>query len=394
MFTSNPPTRGQPGARGGRVRAVQNDRSKAFNTNNLIQNKKYFINSIKIVIKNKDLLVIRKHIFDGLKALIGDNIKHLIYISQVNNNSTWFISFNNEFESKELFGQTIEIQSEAFIIEDPFQEHNPTISIGFRVMWLPHNFELNKVKQHFSSNFVEQIFVEEECCREEELRHIKNGHIRVKITIKKKDALHYDSYTGINQINGFRCLISRLGAPPKCLLCNQNGHLKSKCPKLEQKCENCNKIGHLTEKCSLSNRLFDVESIQDLPSDEGEEQALDQDLTEGQGQFKSTKNRTNNEEIEQSIPKNGKKFDTPIAKIRNSDPKRSLKETETDSITEKDTKKGYFEDDSNSGKTSNEGESLDSSHDLDKEVYENEEMETNELISKVVHRLKNPNSPQ
>ena len=117
--------------------------------NNILEfPKNHFKNTICIHIKNKEKFINRKEIYDALFKVISKSVDQINYISQFNNNSTWYISFNDNYSINELFGTQLAIADEETMIEDPQNGFDPVISLSFRVSWLPHNFSMEKVKKN------------------------------------------------------------------------------------------------------------------------------------------------------------------------------------------------------------------------------------------------------
>ncbi len=76
--------------------------------------------------------------------------------------------------------------------------------------------------------------------------------------------------TGMILFEGFKIILTRIGDPPKCLFCNQNGRFKKDCQKRNLRCEGCNKIGHTKETCNLANRLKETPELTNTPTDDNE----------------------------------------------------------------------------------------------------------------------------
>ena len=71
--------------------------------------KKYFSNTIRIHVKNKQNFIVRKNIYDGLFSIINDDVNQITYISQFNNNTNWYITFNENYPIEQLFDKEIKI---------------------------------------------------------------------------------------------------------------------------------------------------------------------------------------------------------------------------------------------------------------------------------------------
>ncbi|CAF0936500.1 unnamed protein product [Brachionus calyciflorus] len=159
-----------------------------------------------MVINNKSRVVpfLREEILETVASLVGEeNVNLMKYVSQHNSTFNWFITFDEKFRIDHLFDREISIGSQKAKIEDPFEEYDPTFIYKYRVSWLPHNFDAEIVKDWFPYDIM-NVEITEEFEKLEKFKHVKNGNLRVKIV----------------------CLFSRLGRPPKCFLCKQEGHVK------------------------------------------------------------------------------------------------------------------------------------------------------------------------
>jgi hypothetical protein len=103
-----------------------------------------------------------------------------------------------------------------------------------------------------------------------DMRHIKNGNIRVKIVhpYSVKDSIKIT--TGMVYMFGFKIILTKISDPPKCLLCNKPGHFRKDCERRNLKCQNFKKIGHLKENCNMANCLSNLNEINENPIDDNE----------------------------------------------------------------------------------------------------------------------------
>ena len=253
-------------------------RRSTFTNRNEIRktlSKKYFKNSILIQNKYKTVPFLRNDVLEGIQDLIGgEHIKHLKYVSQHNSYFNWYVTFDEEFLNNQLFDKEITIGKEKVKIEDPFKEYDPVYIYKYRVSWLPHYFDSNDIKKFFNTTNAISINVDEEFERNPKYRHVSNGNFRVTITVKRSNSRYYEEIGGITDIYDFKCLISRLGKPPICLLCGKEGHVKRDCELQKLHCDNCGKNGHASEACNLSRRIDnDFENVVELPDqmDENDE---------------------------------------------------------------------------------------------------------------------------
>lgn len=230
--------------------------------------KQYFQNTIRLHFNRKDTFPTRQDIYKALRELIGDEVRNITYICQYDRNTDWYVSFDKVFNINTIINYETTILNQNIKIEDATTEFSPMVTIGFRVSWLPPGFSTDRIRRKFFSNEINEIKIEPEFCIEEPIKHIMNGNFRIKIRVKKDNANLFDHLTGLNTIEGFKCLISRLGAPPVCLNCNEKGHVKRDCPRLKLLCTECNKKGHLAQNCTMSERLKNIEEYENLPDQE------------------------------------------------------------------------------------------------------------------------------
>ena len=79
---------------------------------------------------------------------------------------------------------------------------------------------------------------------------IKTGNIIVKIKHKKE--ANESAVTGIQTIDKFKCFVNKFGEKPRCLRCNEIGHIRKNCPKNSMLCLICKKTGHLDTDCNMA----------------------------------------------------------------------------------------------------------------------------------------------
>ena len=58
--------------------------------------------------------------------------------------------------------------------------------------------------------------------------------------------------TGIQTIDKFKCFVNKFGEKPRCLRCNEIGHIRKNCPKNSMLCLICKKTGHLDTDCNMA----------------------------------------------------------------------------------------------------------------------------------------------
>jgi hypothetical protein len=255
----------------------------------------YFKNSVRIRVNELIAGVSRKDIYLAVCELIDEDAKYISHISSIRATRNWIISFSEEYHINAIVGKKVLIGSLLHTIEDAIDEIDPSTYATFRLHWLPHGYQKVKIEQFVKSiNKAYQVvnFVEE-TCREEIMKHVKNGNIRIKLKMKKSEMEKGPALqTGVHRIEGFRFLVTRIGEKPKCLICSSSEHLKRECPELKKKCSKCNNIGHLAEKCTYSLKVSgkQVEEMQQLPDeDDDDEEEYDAKQEEMNSQSESVR---------------------------------------------------------------------------------------------------------
>lgn len=346
--------------------------------------KKHFRNTFVINNKSRNEPLLREEILDSIAKLVGEENVHFIrYFSQHNSTYNWYVTFDESFRIDNLFDREILIGNQLAQIEDPLREYDPTFIYKFRVSWLPHNFDIGTIERWFNCGDPIDIEVTEEYEKLEKFKHVKNGNFRVKIVVKKSASREYENLDGIKMINDFKCLISRLGQPPKCFLCKKEGHVKRNCELLKIRCETCKKIGHSTERCNLSRRIDnELEILVDLPEQIDE---LEDDANPNEPQ-NSRIEKNLNEEVKtlqtqnqpfSNIPSNEEDINKEKRKSRKSNKKkRGLNKSDQ---MENENKKEKLCDE----------KSEDSSEMVESEPYSSNDDDSPEDVGEIVTRISN-----
>jgi hypothetical protein len=160
-------------------------------------------------------------------------------------------------------------------------EMDPMIYMTYRLHWLPHGFpssEVEKYVKKVNKSYQIESYIEE-YCKEEIMKHVKNGNIRLKLKIRRSQLNNGATLqSGAHRIGDFLFVVTRMGEKPKCLICNSIEHLKSECPELKKSCSKCNFLGHTKEKCTYSLRVAGkhIEELMDLPDEEYDETSEDE----------------------------------------------------------------------------------------------------------------------
>jgi hypothetical protein len=243
-----------------------------------------FINAVRIRTSEKLDNVNRKDLLISLSQLIDEDIKYIEYIVPYRSKNNWILRFYEDYHISSIIGKKVLIGGILHIIEDAIDEIDPAIYATYRLHWLTPGFNRGRVEQYIRSiNRAYQVesYIEE-TCRDELLKGIKNGNIRVKLKVKRSEINSSPTLqTGVHKIEGIRFLVTRIGEKPKCLICNSIEHMKKDCPDLKKRCTKCNTIGHLAESCTYSLKVSGkhTEELQQLP-DEDDEEDVDNDEKE------------------------------------------------------------------------------------------------------------------
>ncbi len=239
-----------------------------------------------------------------------------MWTSQIFNNHTWIVTFKTEYSNEKLIGKNIEIANKRVVIMDANQDES-IVNIKLRILWLPHNFRKDKINRFLKERYGLQVaeIIEEKIKHEkyQDLK-IKNGNFLVKCKLDLKTNKQRLG-TGINEINGNRVLISRIGGPVRYLTCNEIGHIRRACPRKNDRCCRCNRIGHLLSECTMAKRIG--EHTEELPDD------LEQAIEEVQNDsFLSSKPEVNSQtdedvdsEEENTVYQQNKQGLIPVAQI-------------------------------------------------------------------------------
>lgn len=179
-------------------------------------------------------------------------IHYLKYVSQQFNNYTWVISFDASFQCSKLIGSFINIEGINFEIEevtDPSRYKTYT----YRVLWLPHGFSSHRVEGLFAGRGSRVVDCREEMFQVDGINDLSfgTGNFRVKVQYDVQ-ICSVPVKSGMYELEKRKVLISRFGENPKCLKCNQEGHIRKNCPLNKLKCDKCQKTGHVSEKCNMA----------------------------------------------------------------------------------------------------------------------------------------------
>lgn len=205
-----------------------------------------------------DVVIDRSKIIKALYHLNRIVIYSLKVISQQFNNYTWLITFKEDFDTEKLLGRQIQIDDTNFELEKVIDPNRFKL-IGYKVLWLPHNYSQHKLCSFFSGNGRKIERCEEEVMRIEDPDlpddlKISTGNFIVKV-LYDLELSTKPIETSIYTKDGVKFFVKRIGEAQTCLKCGKPGHIRRNCPLNNLRCENCGKNGHSTEKCSMALRI-------------------------------------------------------------------------------------------------------------------------------------------
>ena len=141
----------------------------------------------------------------------------------------------------------------------------PLTASVIRYHYLPLDVDLGKVKEHFTNSKIPTAAITRitrETHREDELRHVASGVIRVKVNHSQAVTNNIHDLFGYAKIGPDRALVSIVGMPPRCMKCRQAGHVQRDCD--AKPCKKCKAFTHETEKCTLAAKIQGKEHQKDL----------------------------------------------------------------------------------------------------------------------------------
>jgi hypothetical protein len=208
-----------------------------------------FKNTIKLILKETPTikLVKRVDIFEALLEKTNDRQlgNKIDYISQFNKRNIWFVTFKKDYDISLLLYEKIKIKNEEYLILNVMDTY---IYNMYKISWLPHNMNLEQVKDFFrkKSHQIEVLECKEDYCKEKGMQNIKNGIVSIRVRILKTEIETANIESGIynfisqstsgfngvtfNKDYSFKILLRNLSdAFAKCLLCNSGSHLRTSC---------------------------------------------------------------------------------------------------------------------------------------------------------------------
>lgn len=241
-------------------------------------------NTVKLI-NTKKVQLNAKEIFNSIKTQINVESTKIKTISPSKSKRVWLIEFNDENEFQKANNKELRINENTFNLIDantlPPQNQSVTLKAVLRLHWLPPNFKKEKVSEYLKDRFkntkIEIKEVEKEHFQEE-MSHIENGIIRVKVEYPFEDNCYIISLIGRIEIDSIKALVQLNGYPPRCRHCDSFDHPAKSCPKRDLKCTACNGFFHLASQCTFALRL--KQSISKNKDEEESESEYEEDLDE------------------------------------------------------------------------------------------------------------------
>lgn len=221
-----------------------------------------------------NVVIDRFKIIKALFLLNKSTVYALKVISQQFNNYTWLITFNDNFDSDLLLGRHLQIDGFQFELEEVV-DPNKFIMVGYKVLWLPHNYPQSKLSSFFTGKGKKIERCEEEMIKinDPELPDnlkISSGNFIVKV-LYDLEKCPKPIETSIYTVDNVKFFVKKIGEAQKCLKCGQTGHIRRNCPLSKLKCDNCKKNGHSIEQCSMALRIRNEDEQHPDEFDESED---------------------------------------------------------------------------------------------------------------------------
>ena len=170
---------------------------------------------------------------------------------ELNENDASVKSFLNELKSKKESFEGLN-----FLISGPSDGKNEkvTLTAVLRVFWYPTNGNLEALGEHIAkfADGVKILDIQRETYKDEALKNIKNGIVRIKISYDYESHKKLLNNIGLSSVGEAGVLVQISGHPPKCTFCSGFGHTRRDCDRAKLKCTKCHKSGHLVEQCNMA----------------------------------------------------------------------------------------------------------------------------------------------
>jgi len=207
-------------------------------------------------------------IFDSLFEAIGETItSKIVGLSPAGSLKTWIFNFKYQNDFNLALNKQIKIKEKVYTIRDANESNQVKLNrtVTLKAVLRFHRLALDTQVFAVKSFLVDQkiamgsIEVEKEKYREEKLKNIETGVITAKFSFDIKNYQKVIALIGTNNIDQQKCVIQLSGHPPRCLICEQFGHIGKDCPKNKEICPTCNKRGHTM--CSLASRFKNINEL-------------------------------------------------------------------------------------------------------------------------------------
>jgi len=201
-------------------------------------------------------------IFDSLLDASGESTtSKIVGLSPAGSLKTWIFNFKFQNDFNLAVDKQIKIKEKVYTIKDANESNqvklNRTVTLKavLRFHRLALDTQVYAVKSFLADQKISIGPVEvEEKYREEKLKNIETGVITAKLSFDIKNYSKVIALIAANKIDQQKCVIQLSGHPPRCLICEDFGHIGKNCPKDNLICATCHKKGHTV--CSYAKSLL------------------------------------------------------------------------------------------------------------------------------------------
>ena len=262
------------------------------NAEKFIKKKCNFINCCMISInKDNKSKINADTVYKAIKeALSPEELALVQTIGHYSSTKNWIIEFKNPAAYLSSLNRKITLEGTSFYLNDankffannetPAQKASSMIAF-IRVHWLPPTFNARLIESHLKKELKCLTSITE--IRKEKMSQntsINNNVFRVKVTFETNDSgtsfEKIKKYMGSHKVDGFEALFQLSGMPPKCLYCNEYGHMRGDCPN-KVKCTKCFRNTHTSEQCNMAKRL--LPELNDNLLDYEEDELMEESVT-------------------------------------------------------------------------------------------------------------------
>ncbi len=296
-------------------------RTLPINTSENSINKLKYLNCVKLVFENQHKPEV---IFEKMGTLVED--RKILSITPIRNNKTWIVKLDlANSDILNVVGKELNFSSEKIVIKDPRVAEKRTSQSILKFFWLPPGFNKGYLKKFVMDQGIKEcniVSIENEYYSIDGMAHVENGTVRVKISHDSSDRNRIVDISGISFIGEDKCLISVVGAPPRCIFCEAFGHVKKECKIANLRCDECGFLGHLKKDHSLAEKIKSINRLKKLAGDDP--LTIDFDIDEP---FESNE-ETNVENDLNRIRHHGGTFCSTLASVEEPNVKSGLSKTQ------------------------------------------------------------------